>query len=185
MPESPPTLRGAAVVQAAEAAIVLIASVLSGVATTAGRSYHLSSGIALTVIGVACAAALVIVAVGLARARRWTRTPALLTQLFFGIVGIYLLQGDRLEWGVPSVTLAAAGFAALLSPPSVRALISPRPGQARTAPGRSRTGTGEPQAGPTKARARPTGAQARGARPTDAQTGPKGARARPGSKGAR
>ena len=52
------------------------------------------------------------VAAGLARARRWSRTPALLTQLFVGIVGIYLLQGHRLDWGVALVVLAVAGFAA-------------------------------------------------------------------------
>jgi hypothetical protein len=81
-----------------------------------------SSGIALTVIGVAAVAALGFVAAGLARARRWSRTPALLTQLFAGIVGIYLLQGHRLDWGLALVVLAALGFATLLSPPSMRAL---------------------------------------------------------------
>jgi len=80
-----------------------------------------------------CAAALALVAAGLARARRWSRTPALLTQLFFGIVGIYLLQGSRLDWGVPSVVLALAGFAALLSPPSLRA-FSARDEAGRHAP---------------------------------------------------
>jgi hypothetical protein len=123
MPQRPPTLlRGAAVVQAAESVIVLIASILSGIDLATGRSYHTNSGIALTVIGVGSAAALGWVAVGLARARHWSRTPALLTQLFVGIVGIYLLQAHRLDWGVPSVVLAAAGFVSLLSPPSVRAL---------------------------------------------------------------
>ena len=121
-PGTPATLRGAAVVQAAEALVVLAATILAGVDAATGQSYHVSSGIALTLIGVFCAAALALVAVGLTRARRWSRTPALLTQLFFGIVGIYLLQGSRLDWGVPSVLLAVAGFAALLSPPSMRAL---------------------------------------------------------------
>ena len=124
MGHSPPALRAAAGVEAAEAAIVLVAAVLAGIATGAGRSYQLSSGIAITVIGVASAVALAVVASGLARARRWSRTPALLTQLFVGIVGIYLLQGQRLAWGVPSVVLAAAGFAALLAPASLRALTA-------------------------------------------------------------
>jgi hypothetical protein len=115
-------LRGAAVVQAAEALVVLAATILAGVDAAAGQSYHANSGIALTLIGALCAAALALVAVGLARARRWSRTPAMLTQLFVGIVGIYLLQGSRLDWGLPSVLLALAGFAALLSPPSLRAL---------------------------------------------------------------
>ena len=134
MGHSPATLRAAAVVQAAEAALVLAATVLAGVDTAAGRSYQTGSGIALTVIGAASAVALAAVAVGLTRARRWSRTPALLTQLFVGIVGIYLLQANRLDWGVLSVVLAVAGFAALLSPPSLRALAGqqqkrPEPGQ--------------------------------------------------------
>jgi len=134
MGHSPATLRAAAVVQAAEAALVLAATVLAGVDAAAGRSYQAGSGIALTVIGAASAVALAAVAVGLARARRWSRTPALLTQLFVGIVGIYLLQANRLDWGVLSVVLAVAGFAALLSPPSLRALAGqqqkrPEPGQ--------------------------------------------------------
>ncbi len=141
MGHSPATLRAAAAVQAAEAAMLLLATVLVGIDTAAGRSYQLSSGIALTVIGAASAAALAVVAAGLARARRWSRTPALLTQLFFGIVGIYLLQSHRLDWGVPSVVLAVAGFAALLAPPSLRALTGQgRPGQEQTRPETGRRG---------------------------------------------
>ena len=122
MPQSPPTLRGAALVQAAESAVLLAATVLAGVDAATGQSYHVNSGIALTVIGLAAAAALAWVAVGLARARRWSRTPALLTQLFAGIVGIYLLQGHRLDWGLVLVVLAVLGFATIFAPPSMRAL---------------------------------------------------------------
>jgi hypothetical protein len=124
MPHSPPTLRVAAVVQAAESVLILVATVLAGVDAASGQSYHANSGIALTVIGVAAVAGLGFVAAGLARARRWSRTPALLTQLFAGIVGIYLLQGHRLDWGLALVVLAVLGFAMLLSPPSLRALTS-------------------------------------------------------------
>ncbi len=131
MPHSPPTLRVAAVVQAAESVLVLVATVLAGVDAATGQSYHVSSGIALTVIGVAAVTALGLVAAGLARARRWSRTPALLTQLFAGIVGIYLLQGHRLDWGLALVVLAVLGFAMLLSPPSLRALTGDRRDQPR------------------------------------------------------
>jgi hypothetical protein len=145
MGHSPATLRAAAVVQAVESAVVLAAAVLAGIDTAAGRSYQQGSGIALTVIGVASAAVLALVAAGLARVRRWSRTPALLTQLFFGIVGIYLLQAHRLEWGVPLLVLAAAGLAALLAPPSLRALT--RQGQAKpgqTKPGQAQAGQAKP-----------------------------------------
>jgi hypothetical protein len=110
------------VIQAVEALAVLCASVLAGVDAGTGRSYHVNSGIALTLIGVATAAALGWVAAGLARARLWSRTPALLTQLFTGIVSIYLVESHRYAWGVPGLVLALAGFVALLAPPSIRAL---------------------------------------------------------------
>jgi hypothetical protein len=153
MGHAPATLRVAAAVQAAESVVVLTATVFAGIDTAAGRSYQLGSGIALTVIGAASAAALALVAAGLARARRWSRTPALLTQLFAGIVGIYLLQGQRLEWGVPLIVLAAAGLAALLAPPSLRALVGPGQGQAgqgqasqgRAGQGRARREPGSPR----------------------------------------
>jgi hypothetical protein len=118
----PPTITVAAVVEALEAVLVVVAAVLAGIDTGRGRSYQLSSGIAITVIGLAAAAGLAAVAAGLRRPRRWTRTPALLTQLFTGIVGIYLLQGGRYEWGVPAVLLSLTGFVTLLAPPSTRAL---------------------------------------------------------------
>ena len=124
MPQTPPTLRAAAVIQAAESVLVLVATVLVGVDAASGQSYHVNSGIALLVLGVVAVLALALVAAGLARARRWSRTPALLTQLFAGIVGIYLLQGHRLDWGLALVVLAVLGFAALLSPPSMRALTT-------------------------------------------------------------
>ena len=156
MGHSPATLRAAAVVQAVGSAVLLAAAVLAGIDTAAGRSYQQGSGIALTVIGVASAAVLALVASGLARVRRWSRTPALLTQLFFGIVGIYLLQAHRLEWGVPLLVLAAAGLAALLAPPSLRALTrqeQTRPEQAK--PGQTRPGQAKPgqeKAGQTRPR---------------------------------
>jgi MYXO-CTERM domain-containing protein len=118
----PSTITVASAVEAVEAALVLVAAILAGIDTGAGRSYQLSSGIAITVIGIAMAGLLGLVAAGLRRPRRWTRTPALLTQLFTGIVGIYLVQGGKLSWGVPAIVLAVVGFATLLAPSSTRAL---------------------------------------------------------------
>jgi hypothetical protein len=167
-------LRAAAVVQGAESVLVLVATILAGVDAAAGQSYHVSSGIALTVIGVVAVAALALVAAGLARARRWSRTPALLTQLFAGIVGIYLLQGHRLDWGLALVVLAVLGFAALLSPPSLRALTSdqeapPEPPASKPSaskPSASKPSVGKPPASKPPARKRPAGKSSVGKRPT-------------------
>jgi hypothetical protein len=125
--QRPPTMTAAALIEALEAVLILVAALLAGVATAEGHSYELSSGIAITIIGVATAAALGLVAAGLRRPRRWARTPALLTQLFVGIVGIYLVQGDRYDWGVPALVLAIGGFITLLAPPSTRALTAGLP----------------------------------------------------------
>ncbi len=117
----------AVVVVGLEAVLVLAAALLAGVATAEGHSYQLSSGIAISIIGVATAAGLGLLSRGLRHARRWTRTPALMTQLFVGIVGIYLVQGARYEWGVPALVLAVAGFVSLLATPSTRALTAGMP----------------------------------------------------------
>jgi hypothetical protein len=160
MQQRPPSLLGAAAVQAADAVIVLVASVLAGVDTVAGRSYQEGSGIALTLIGIGTAVALAWVAVGLSRARRWSRTPAALTQLFVGIVSIYLLQGHRYAWGIPSLLLACAGMALLLAPASLRALAAPPhgggpapqpPPQAKAGPAKTGPATSGPaKTGPAK-----------------------------------
>jgi hypothetical protein len=162
MQQRPPSLLGAAAVQAADAVIVLVASVLAGVDTVAGRSYQEGSGIALTLIGIGTAVALAWVAVGLSRARRWSRTPTALTQLFVGIVSIYLLQGHRYAWGVPLLLLACAGMTLLLVPASLRALAAPRAGggpapqpplQAKAVPAK----TGPAKTGPAQSGAAKTG----------------------------
>ena len=85
----------AALVLAAQSAGVLAAAVYAGLSAIEGKSYQNSSGIALTAIGVGTAVVLALVAAGLARVRRWSRTPALLTQLFTGIIGIYLVQREN------------------------------------------------------------------------------------------
>ncbi|HUA43056.1 MAG TPA: hypothetical protein VMA32_15885 [Streptosporangiaceae bacterium] len=122
----PRSVRIAAIVQLVEAVGIMVAALIAGVDAITGKSYQLASGIAITVIGIATALALAYVARGLSSGRRWSRTPAMLTQLFTGIVGIYLVQAPRLDWGIPAVALAICGFGALLAPGSVRVLTPGR-----------------------------------------------------------
>ena len=121
----PAGLRVASAAQATEAAGLLVAAAFAAGSTAAGRSYQLASGIALTLIVLGTAAVLAVVAVGLARARPWSRTPAALTQLFVVIAGVTLLDGHRPEWGVPALVLAVTCLAGLLTPASLRALNRP------------------------------------------------------------
>ena len=122
----PRTVLTAAIVEALEAVGVLAAAVLAAVATVGGHSYQTASGIAITLIGFGTAILLMLVARAVRRARRWSRTPALLTQLFTGIVAIYLLESGRLEWGIPAIMLAILGMAALLAPASISVLTPGR-----------------------------------------------------------
>jgi hypothetical protein len=125
----PRSVQIAAIVQAVEAVGVLAAALMAGVDAITGKSYHRASGIAITLIGIATAAALAYVAHGLRSGRRWSRTPAMLTQLFAGIVAIYLIQAPRLDWGIPAIVLAVAGFGALLAPSSIELLTPGRIGK--------------------------------------------------------
>jgi hypothetical protein len=115
-------------VQAIEAVGMCVAAAFAAISTANGQSYQIASGVALTLIAIGVAAGFAVFAVGLARAKPWTRTPVVMAQLFVIIAGITLLQGRRPEWGVPALLLAACCLAALFTPASLRALNrSPRP----------------------------------------------------------
>jgi hypothetical protein len=118
----PVALRLAAAAQAIEAVGLLAAGVLAAISTADGRSLKLTNGIALTALAIVTAVGLAPIAVGLARARPWSRTPAAMTQLFVIIVGIVLLQAGRPQWGVPALVLAGACLAGLATPAGLRAL---------------------------------------------------------------
>ena len=115
-------LRVAAAAQAMEAVGLCVATVFAAVSTADGKSYRLANGVLLTLIAFCGAAALAVIAAGLAKARPWSRTPAAITQLFVIIAGIALLEAGRPEWGVPALVLAGACVAGLLTPASLRAL---------------------------------------------------------------
>jgi drug/metabolite transporter (DMT)-like permease len=123
--ERPRALRLAAALLAVEAVGMCVAAGFSAVSTADGQSYQRASGVALTLIAVGVAAAFALFARGLAKARPWTRTPVVMTQLAIGAWGIYLLKDHRPEWGVPMLVVAACCLAALFTPASLRALNRP------------------------------------------------------------
>jgi hypothetical protein len=124
--QRPAALRLAAAAQAIEALGLCVAAVFAAVSTADGKSYQAASGIAVTLIAFGAAAGLAAIAVGLAKAKPWSRTPAVMTQLFVVISGVALLDGHRPEWGVPALLLAVTCVAGLLTPASLRALNRPR-----------------------------------------------------------
>jgi hypothetical protein len=121
----PRALRLAAAALAVEAAGMGVAAGFSAASTADGQSYQRASGVALTLIAVGVAVVFALFARGLARARAWTRTPVVMTQLAIGVWAIYLLKDHRPEWGVPMLLVAAGCLAALFTPASLRALNRP------------------------------------------------------------
>ena len=118
----PAGLRLAAAAQLIEALGLGVAAVFGAISTAEGKSHQLAAGVALTLLALGTAAGLAAIAVGLARARPWSRIPAVMTQVFVVIAGITLLDGNRPEWGVPALVLAGVCVAGLLTPASLRAL---------------------------------------------------------------
>jgi len=121
----PSALWLAAAAQMIEAAGLFVAGVFAATSTADGRSYQLGSGIALTLIAFCTAAGIAAIAAALARAKPWSRTPVFMTQFFVVIGGVLALQGNRPEWGVPALALAAVCAACLFTPAALRALNRP------------------------------------------------------------
>ena len=121
----PAALRLAAAAQLIEALGLGVAAVFGAISTAEGKSHQLTAGVALTLLALGTAAGLAAIAVGLAKARPWSRIPAVMTQVFVVIAGTTLLDGNRPEWGVPALVLAGACVAGLLTPASLRALNRP------------------------------------------------------------
>ena len=90
-----------------------------------GQPDRTSNAVAFIGVEVIVAIGLAAIAAGIWRVRPWSRTPAMMTQVFAVIIGIVLIQAGRLGWGLPALVFAAAGLAGLFAPTSFRALSRP------------------------------------------------------------
>jgi len=107
---------------AAEVAGLCVAVVLNVIDSASGHAWTPSNAIAFIVLELIVAIGVAWIASGIARVRPWSRTPAVMTQLFTALIAIWLLEAHRYDWGVPALLLAAAGLAGLFAPASLRAL---------------------------------------------------------------
>ncbi|WP_283134041.1 hypothetical protein [Rhizohabitans arisaemae] len=123
MRRRPMTLTAAAVVLALEGLTSVVLGGYVAVQTVIGKPEDVTSSIALAVFGLGAGAALLWVAKGLLDALRWSRSPAIVTQIFALPVSISLIQAGAYLWGVPLVLVAVAGLVAMFSPPTTNALI--------------------------------------------------------------
>ncbi len=123
--DSPSLLWLAAAAQALEAAALLVVVALNLSDLAGGQTYQKSNAIAIIGIEFVVAVGMAVVAAGIVRLRPWSRTPAVMTQVFAIIIGIVLIQAHRFGWGFPALVFAVAGLAGLFAPASFKALHRP------------------------------------------------------------
>ncbi|RCG18330.1 hypothetical protein DQ384_39125 [Sphaerisporangium album] len=123
MVNRPATLPVAAAVLAVEGLTAVGLGGYAGVETIIGSPSDVSSSIGVSAFGVLVGAALLWVAWGVFQAARWSRAPGVVTQIFALPVAVSLVQSAQYLLGVPLIVLALAGLAALLAPPTTRAMI--------------------------------------------------------------
>jgi hypothetical protein len=123
--DSPSLLWLAAAAQTLEAAGLLVVVALNLGDLASGQTYQKSNAVAIIGIEFVVAVGMAVVAAGIVRLRPWSRTPAVLTQVFAIIIGIVLIQAHRFGWGFPALVFAVAGLAGLFAPTSFKALNRP------------------------------------------------------------
>jgi uncharacterized membrane protein len=112
----------AAAAQGLEAVGLLVVAAVNLSDLAGGQTYQTSNAVAVIVIEVIVAIGVAAIAAGIVRVRPWSRTPAVMTQVFTVVIGIVLIQAHRLGWGLPALVFAIAGLVGLFAPTSFRAL---------------------------------------------------------------
>jgi hypothetical protein len=115
----------AAAAQAAEAVGLCVAVILNVIDSVSGDAWTTSNAIAFIAIEAVVAVGLGWTALGIARVRPWSRTPAVMTQVFTILIALWLLEAHRYGWGIPALLVAIAALAGLFAPTSLRALSRP------------------------------------------------------------
>lgn len=120
----PATLTAAAALEALEGIAMIGAGLFVGIETFAARSASITNAIALAVCALALGVGLIAVGRGLYQVRRWSRTPALLTQVFGFITGVYLIQSHQYAYGIPIIIITVAAVVLIFTPATTKALIN-------------------------------------------------------------
>jgi hypothetical protein len=118
----PPLLLMAAVAQGLEAVGLCAVVVAQVIDSASGQSWRSSNAIALIVVELIAAVGVAWIASAIARVLPWSRTPAVMTQVFTAFIAIWLLEAHRLWWGLPALFLVLAGLVGVFAPTSLRAL---------------------------------------------------------------
>ena len=114
-------LLGAAA-QGLEAAGLLVVIVANLIDLADGHTLTRANAAGIIAVEAIVAIGVAWIATGIVRIQPWTRTPAVMTQVFTFFLAIWLLEAHRFAWGVPALLLAIGGCVGLFAPASLRAL---------------------------------------------------------------
>ncbi len=120
----PRTLFLAAALEAVVGLIAIGGGLFTAVETLVGEPRNTATALGVAVLALGGGALMLKVAHGLYRAERWSRSPAVLTQLFLVPVAVSLVQSGQPQWGYPLVVIAVCALVALLSRPTSTALFT-------------------------------------------------------------
>ena len=87
-----------------------------------GEPQNTTTALAVAALALVGGAAMLKVAHGLATCAHWSRSPAVLTQLFLLPVAVSLVQSDQPQWGYPLIAVGVCSLIALFSRPVSLAL---------------------------------------------------------------
>lgn len=124
MSNRPRTLLIGAALQAILGVAALGFGLFVGFETIFGSPHDRMSAIGVTVLALGGGAGMLWVSRGLLQAERWSRSPAVLANLFALPVSVSLIQSGQPLLGYPLIVLAVVALLMLLSKPTATALYS-------------------------------------------------------------
>lgn len=121
---APTPLLAAAVIEGLEGCALVGFATYIGVETVVSEPTSATSAVALTVTTVLLGLGALAVSVGLYGCHRWSRGPAVVTQIFALPVSATFVQGGRLAIGAVLALAGVLGLVLLLHPATTRKLVA-------------------------------------------------------------
>ncbi len=123
MSKRPMTVKAAAALEGLEGAVAIVGGLFTAWELLAGEAVDPATAIGVIVFALAGGAGMLACAVGLLRAASWSRSPAVVTQLFALPVAWALWQSEQYAFAVPLGLVAVLALVMVLSPPSTGWLV--------------------------------------------------------------
>lgn len=127
MREPPRLINVAAAIEALEGLALVGYAAYFVIETVIGAASNTTSAVALTAVTALLGFGALLVGLGLYRCRRWSRAPAVATQVFALPVAVTFFQSGRADIGAPLAFVAVVALVALFHPATTQTLSEREP----------------------------------------------------------